>query len=90
MLKLNNKNFLLPENIIEHNYINAITAIAACRELKVSINTQIKALSSFKGVKELILFVRLMELKFSMILLIIQLPLNLPLTQLRTFKGKRF
>ena len=53
MLKFNNKNFLLPVNIIgKHNYINAITAIAACRELKVPINTQIKALSSFKGVSK--------------------------------------
>ena len=53
MLKFNNKNFLLPLNIIgKHNYINAITAIAACRELKVPINTQIKALSSFKGVSK--------------------------------------
>ncbi len=53
MLKFNNKNFLLPLNIIgKHNYINAITAIAACRELKVPINTQIKALSSFRGVSK--------------------------------------
>ena len=53
MLKFNNKNFLLPLNIIgKHNYINAITAIAACKELKLSINSQIKALSDFRGVSK--------------------------------------
>ena len=53
MLKFDNKNFLLPLNIIgKHNYINAITAIAACKELKLSISSQIKALSDFRGVSK--------------------------------------
>ena len=43
----------MPENIIgEHNYKNATTAIATCRELKISIKDQLKALSSFKGVNK--------------------------------------
>ena len=51
MLKYNNKNFLLPQNIIgKHNYINAVTAIGVCKELKLPINSQIKALSNFRGV----------------------------------------
>ena len=53
MLKFNNKNFLLPQNIIgKHNYMNAVTAIGACKELKVPINSQIKALSNFRGVSK--------------------------------------
>ncbi len=47
------KEYLLPKNIIgEHNYKNATTAIATCRELKISIKDQLKALSSFKGVNK--------------------------------------
>ena len=47
------KDFPMPQNIIgEHNYKNATTAIAACKELKISIKNQLKALSSFKGVSK--------------------------------------
>ena len=53
MLKFKNKNFLLPQNIIgKHNYINAITAIGVCKELKLAITSQIKALSNFRGVSK--------------------------------------
>ena len=52
-LQHKDKYFSLPQNIIgEHNYVNAITAIAACRELKISIKDQLNALSSFKGVSK--------------------------------------
>ena len=45
--------FKLPNNLIgEHNYINAITAIAVCCQLKININKQIKSLETFKGVEK--------------------------------------
>ena len=41
------------DNIIgQHNYVNATIAIAACKQIGVSIKNQIKSLSSFKGVSK--------------------------------------
>ena len=43
----------LPDSIIgKHNYMNAVSAIATCSQLKIPIKSQIKALSTFKGVSK--------------------------------------
>ena len=43
----------LPDSIIgKHNYMNAVSAIATCSQLKIPIKSQIKAISTFKGVSK--------------------------------------
>ncbi len=52
------KTYTLPDNIIgKYNYENALSAIAVCKQLKISISSQIKALTSFKGVNKRMEFV---------------------------------
>ena len=52
------KTYTLPDNIIgKYNYENALSAIAVCKQLKISISSQIKALTSFNGVNKRMEFV---------------------------------
>ncbi len=52
-LKHLKKLYPLPDSIIgKHNYMNAVSAIATCSQLKIPIKSQIKALSTFKGVSK--------------------------------------
>ena len=45
--------YKLPENIMGfHNNLNAVSAIAVCSQLKITIKKQIKHIESFKGVKK--------------------------------------
>ena len=45
--------YRVPDNIIgHHNKLNAVTAISACNQLKISIKKQIQYLENFKGVKK--------------------------------------
>ncbi len=50
----NNKTKLqLPDNILgHHNYLNAVSAIVVCCQLKIPIRSQIKHIKSFRGVKK--------------------------------------
>jgi UDP-N-acetylmuramate: L-alanyl-gamma-D-glutamyl-meso-diaminopimelate ligase len=57
-LKIKNKTYLLPDNLIgHHNYINAVFSLAACNQISKNITKQIEGLKSFKGVKKRMEFI---------------------------------
>ncbi len=57
-LKIKNKAYALPDNLIgHHNYINAVSALAACNQISNKITKQIESLKSYKGVKKRMEFI---------------------------------
>tara|TARA_Y100000389_G_C17432510_1_gene503552 strand:+ start:402 stop:1721 length:1320 start_codon:yes stop_codon:yes gene_type:complete len=49
----NNKKYSLSDNLIgKHNYTNAISSFAICKQLNIPLKKQIESLKSFKGVKK--------------------------------------